>query len=364
MVKNSGSPAFKAFVDASAGAMGALFAAILLYPLDVVKTRRQVDVDDSKEEGTQLTEKTKDKMLTLRKKQTHNLLVAVWLIYQHEGVEGIFAGLVSKVAHTVLSNFAYFYCYSFLKTAMEKHSSIPITTGMSLLIASAAGALNMSMTLPLEIINTRAQIFSSHDEASDADDQREGKKTKKHSMWSIAKEIYSENGLMSFWKGFIPSLMLVSNPSINYTIFDKLKLQLQHAKMAASGTKRLSSLTALEAFVLAAIAKAVATIITYPVIRAKVLMQAQKKHAPQEHKSSDPNHHAEMGNSMVQVLMRIGELEGPTGYFKGCSAQLLNTVLKSALLVMTKEEITKYTMSMLYLLRRGADPDVIRAAKA
>eukprot|EP00644_Phytophthora_capsici_P007437 jgi/Phyca11/546485/estExt2_Genewise1Plus.C_PHYCAscaffold_210238 len=346
-VKNPTSPAFKAFVDASAGAMGALFAAVLLYPLDVVKTRRQA------------------KAVALRKKKAHNLLVAVWLIYRQEGVEGLFAGLSSKVVHTVTSNFAYFYWYSFLKTAVEKHSSTPITTSMSLLMASTAGALNMSMTLPLEMINTRAQIQPSDDESSDADDKKDDKEPQRRTMWGIAKEIYAEDGLMSFWKGFIPSLVLVSNPSINYTIFDKLKLQLQHSKMAASNAKRVSSLTALEAFILAAIAKAVATIVTYPIIRAKVLMQAQKKQIAGHQKSSHGHHHhAEMGNSMVQVLKRIGELEGPTGYFKGCSAQLFNTVIKSALLVMTKEQITKYTMRVLYMLRRNAGPKAIEAAKA
>jgi len=183
-------------------------------------------------------------------------------------------------------------------------------------------------------------------------------------MWGLAKEIYAEDGLASFWKGFIPSLVLVSNPSINYTIFDKLKLQLQHSKMAASNANRVSSLTALEAFMLAAIAKAVATIVTYPIIRAKVLMQAQKKQVAGQQKSSHGHHHAEMGNSMLQVLKRIGELEGPSGYFKGCSAQLFNTVIKSALLVMTKEQITKYTMRVLYLLRRDAGPKAVEAARA
>ncbi|KAG2520683.1 hypothetical protein JM18_006069 [Phytophthora kernoviae] len=364
-VKNPTSPAFKAFVDASAGAVGALFAAVLLYPLDVVKTRRQVDVDDSKEEDKQeQSEEAKAKALEERKKKTNNLLVACWLIHRQEGIDGLFAGLSSKVAHTVSSNFAYFYWYSFLKTAVEKHSSTPITTGMSLLMASTAGALNMSMTLPLEMINTRAQIQHSDDEGSDADEKEEGKKQNR-TMWGIAKEIYAENGLMSFWKGFIPSLVLVSNPSINYTIFDKLKLQLQHSKMAASNAKRLSSLSALEAFILAAIAKAVATIITYPIIRAKVLMQAQKKQVVGQEKSTGSHHHhTNMGDSMLQVLKRIGELEGPSGYFKGCSAQLFNTVIKSALLVMTKEQITKYTMRVLYMLRRNAAPKAIEAAKA
>uniref|UniRef100_M4BP29 RxLR effector candidate protein n=2 Tax=Hyaloperonospora arabidopsidis (strain Emoy2) TaxID=559515 RepID=M4BP29_HYAAE len=332
--------------------MGALFAAVLLYPLDVVKTRRQVDLSDSKEAKVNLDEKVQVKALALHKKKAHNLMGAVWLIYRQEGVEGLFTGLSSKIVHTVLSNFAYFYWYSVLKTAVEKHLKKPLTTGLSLLIASTAGAFNMTMTLPLEMINTRAQIRPTDtDKRHDVDD----KTMKKYKMWGIARDIYAENGWMSFWKGFIPSLVLVSNPSINYTIFDRLKSQLQLSKMAAGKAKRASSLTALEAFVLAAIAKAVATVLTYPVIRAKVLMQAQKEPTTEPQKNPSSHHQAAMGSSMIQVLKRIGESEGFNGYYKGCSAQLVNTVLKSALLVMTKEEITKHTMRALYLLRRRAD---------
>ncbi|KAF1313347.1 hypothetical protein FI667_g17453, partial [Globisporangium splendens] len=369
--------AFKAFVDASSGAMGALFAAVLLYPLDVVKTRQQVAVDDAPSSDGNDGKQSAEDALAQRKK-AHNMWVTCWLIYRTEGVEGLFAGLSSKMVHTYLSNFAYFYWFSFLKQAAERHTAKPIGTGMSLAVGSLAGALNMTMTLPLEMINTRAQILSSDDEDSEGEAPSvDTKDTTKNAspahhkgMWEIAREIYAEDGLVSFWKGFIPSLVLVTNPSINFTIFDKLKLRLQRSKMLAAGATRLTSLTAWEAFVLAAIAKAIATVITYPVIRAKVLMQAQKKQIAAATPSANASHHhhhhhhADMGTSMLQVLRRIGELEGPSGYFKGCSAQLFNTVLKSALLVMTKEQITKYTMRVLYALRKNADSTKAAAAIA
>lgn len=349
--------------------MGALFAAVLLYPLDVVKTRQQVAVDDTPADAKEQA------ALVQKKKEARNMWVTCWLIYRAEGIEGLFAGLSSKMVHTYLSNFAYFYWFSSLKHAAERHSGgKPVGTGISLAIGSLAGALNMTMTLPLEMINTRAQILPSDSEdeedesaSIEATDEKKAPSATHHKgMWALAREIYAEDGMMSFWKGFIPSLVLVSNPSINFTIFDKLKLRVQTSKMLATGTARLASLTAWEAFMIAAVAKAIATLVTYPVIRAKVLMQAQRKHIESGSPSTHPHHHhhADMGNSMLQVLKRIGELEGPGGYFKGCSAQLFNTVLKSALLVMTKEQITKYTMRVLYALRKNADKAKVIAAKA
>ncbi|TMW60043.1 hypothetical protein Poli38472_000085 [Pythium oligandrum] len=355
--------AFKAFVDASAGAMGAVFAAVLLYPLDVVKTRQQVAVDDSKDKKEEDKE-AKTQQLQPHVKKQRSMWALCWLIYKAEGVEGLFAGLSSKVVHTFISSFAYFYWYSFLKQATERRTGKGITTGMNLIVAALAGALNMSMTLPLEMINTRAQIQASESESeSEGEDTTTDKTAPQHkSMWDLTKEIYAEDGLLSFWKGYIPSLVLVSNPSINFTIFDKLKLNVQEWKTQRAQAARLVALTAFEAFVIAAIAKAIATVLTYPIIRAKVLMQAQKKQLeskPEEasanghhHNHHHHHHHRPLGNTMVEVLRNIAEVEGMPGLFKGCSTQLFNTVLKSALLLMTKEQIYKYTMRLLYALRR------------
>lgn len=90
--------------------MGTLIAALLIHPLDVVKTRHQVDVDMDVDIGKEReTRNTKSTLVSIRNNKTHNLFVAVWLMYRQEGIDGLFAGWRSKAAHTVLSNFACFY---------------------------------------------------------------------------------------------------------------------------------------------------------------------------------------------------------------------------------------------------------------
>ena len=64
--------------------MGALFAAVLLYPLDVAKTRQQVDVETTTSE-----EADAEKKLTTKKKK--NMWMICYLIYQLEGIKGLFA---------------------------------------------------------------------------------------------------------------------------------------------------------------------------------------------------------------------------------------------------------------------------------
>ncbi|ETW03921.1 hypothetical protein, variant [Aphanomyces invadans] len=284
-----------ALVEASSGSLGALFACLALFPLDVAKTKRQADTHTTKKGESTLA-----------------LLRSIWV---DEGVNGLFSGLGPKAAHTVLSNFFYFYWYAWLKAAYEK-SRGPLTTSATLAIGAAAGAINMTITLPLDVISTRIQTAA--------------KAQSSPSSLTLLRSMYHEHGILSLWKGYLPSLVLVSNPSIFYTIFDRLKVYVAR------------DLSAIEAFVLAALAKSIATIVTYPVIRAKVLMQA----------AENANEHASL--SMVQVLDRTWKNGGAAALFQGCHAQLVNTVVKSAVVVMTKEQIAAWTVRLLYPFQQKA----------
>lgn len=52
------------------------------------------------------------------------------------------------------------------------------------------------------------------------------------------------------------------------------------------------------------------------------------------------------------ALNTIWKTEGLLGFFKGLDAQILKTVLSSALLLMIKEKITKTTWVLLLAVRR------------
>lgn len=126
------------------------------------------------------------------------------------------------------------------------------------------------------------------------------RRRRRQSLSAVALELYREgNGIARFWRGFAPSLMLTCNPAINYTAFDLLKA-LWLRRRAASGINgsRLSApahaavgsssggvpqagagggagtgfLDPVEAFLVAAAAKSLATLVTYPLIRAKVIL--------------------------------------------------------------------------------------------
>lgn len=100
-----------------------------------------------------------------------------------------------------------------------------------------------------------------------------------------ASQIYKEEGISGFFKGVFPALILVSNPILQYTVFEKLKERLQRSRGS-------SAMTSLDFFLLGAVryhhhttrplihpSKLCATATTYPYIVVKSRMQLQVRAA-------------------------------------------------------------------------------------
>ncbi len=111
----------------------------------------------------------------------------------------------------------------------------PIT---NLVIASLAGVINVFVTTPLWVAGTRLSV--------------QGKKAegKYLGVWDCLTRIASEEGVAALWKGVGPSLVLVSNPSIQFVVYERLR-----STMDEIAKKRGSDITSLEFFVVGAIAK-------------------------------------------------------------------------------------------------------------
>lgn len=56
--------------------------------------------------------------------------------------------------------------------------------------------------------------------------------------------------------------------------------------------------------------------------------------------------------TVLGAIYAIWKREGPLGFYKGLQAQILKTVLSSALLLMIKEKITKTTWVLMIALRK------------
>jgi len=218
------------------------------------------------------------------------------------------------------------------------------------MLSAVAAMLNTMITLPLDVISSK-QLTQREEETSDDKMKHDAEKVdnNQESSTEWLQEENSEEVLShalsfrstkdtslevleetseswsSLWKGLTPALLLCSNPSINYTVFDIAKNQV----LAKKDHQTSSSLSMPEAFVLGLFAKFVATIATYPLIRAKVILMVTNE------------------KSLLGSLIRSYNQGGIKGLYKGCDWQLLHTVLKSALMMMVREKITVSTHQFL-----------------
>ncbi|KAL1536254.1 NAD(+) salvage pathway protein [Salvia divinorum] len=306
----------ESLVEATSGAVGSLLSTTILYPLDTCKTKYQAENRAHQHQ------------------KYRNISDVLWEAISTRQVLSLFQGLGTKNFHSFISSFLYFYGYSFLKRLYLKKSGFKsIGTKANLVIAAAAGACTVVVTQPLDTVSSKMQT-SEFGES-------------KGLCQSLAESTWGES-----FDGLGISLLLTSNPSIQYTAFDQLKNRILKEKMKkresnAAASPSPEALSALTAFLLGAVSKCIATCITYPAIRCKVVIQSAESDETKDGKSQ-----LKTRKTVSGALHSIWEKEGILGFFKGLQAQILKTVLSSALLLMIKEKITKSTWITMLALRR------------
>ncbi|CAL5395502.1 unnamed protein product [Camellia sinensis] len=218
--------------EATSGVIGALVSTTVLYPLDTCKNKYQAEVRSH------------------NRQKYRNIPDVYWEAISNHQVLSLYQGLGTKNLQSFIFQFIYFYGYSFFKKLYLKKSGLKsIDTKANLVLAAAAGACAVIVTQPLDTASSRMQ--------TSAFGKSKGLwKTLSEGTWS---EAFDALGI---------SLLLTTNPSIQYTVFDQLKQRLQRGQLSKKlGTESSSdSLSAVSAFLLGAVSKCIATC-TYPAIR-------------------------------------------------------------------------------------------------
>ena len=190
----------------------------------------------------------------------------------------------------------------------------------SLFSATLAGVINVIVANPLWVANVRMiQGNSLH-----------------QSLISEMKQIMQTEGLSSLWNGTTASLMLVSNPVIQFFVYEQLKALRQAQKQ--------SRVSPIEIFLLGAIAKGIATVLTYPLQLAQVLMRLQQSGSIRI--NNTPHY-----KGTVDCILKLYGEKGAVSLFTGMKAKLLQTVLTSAFTFLTYEKILQIVKFFLTIPR-------------
>lgn len=283
---------------ATSGAISAAISTAAVYPLDTVKTYLNKGVD---REGAALCG-FQDVLTRVVFKQGMSCGDSLAVLY---------SGIRAKLVMSVTQKFLYFYIYNyFIRTAKRRGSSISIL--LNLVIGYLAAVAAVGLLTPIEVAQTQQQLSG-----------------RSESIFLILQKIFRAEGFAGFFKGICTNLILCVNPAIEYSTFEQLK------KRQLSQRPESAHLTDSEAFLLGALAKAVATVTTFPHVRAKVLQQSSQR----------GDRFAGMNSS--SILVGLLTTEGLPSLFAGMKTQLVKNVVSSALMLSLKERIERSVVEVV-----------------
>eukprot|EP00039_Didymoeca_costata_P003267 m.66483 g.66483 ORF g.66483 m.66483 type:complete len:299 (+) comp11809_c0_seq1:302-1198(+) len=287
---------------AVAGSMGGLVALAMLYPLDMVRVLKQLD--DPRVRG----------------KTTWKSLMS---LLQTGGSQQLYQGIGANAMTQTVSSFVYFYFLSAIKRTLTLNK--PNSVVQDLGAAFIAGILNVIATDPLWVASTRLKVQSNKNKHKNNKEERSAIMA----LPAMIIHIAATDGVKALWAGTKASLLLVSNPTIQFTTYLQTKLLLSKFR----GVETLSS---PEYFLLAAWSKFVATLLTYPLQVAQNRLRAHKKDDNKQEKC--------MGTwECLSDLMNEG---GLASLYKGLNSKLLQTLCNAAFMFMFYEKFLQFTVAI------------------
>lgn len=286
MWQDRATPTFVALVQATGGAAGGIFAAFTLMPIEVAKTRIQIGASKTASTAGTISE-----------------------IWQAQGVQGLYRGVGAKCWETGSRNFVYFYIYDALNEYAKQQTKV--TAGLKLIIGYVAGVWTTTTTMPLEVMSTKLQAGT----------------VRGNGMLASVRNVIADQGLAGLFKGFWWNIALCINPAIANSVFDRIKERLLQYQLRRG--ERRPSLSPFQAFLMGAFAKAIATVVTFPMVRMKTILQAGTASA-EDHKSTS--------KEGLSVFERVASL------YKGLNSALYKSVLQAALLYMTKDQVEQFVI--------------------
>lgn len=299
---------YDSLVHAISGAAGGATAMVTFFPLDTLRSRLQVE----------------------ECLEAKNTFVMIKDIAQEEGIQSLYRGMYPVVATLCCSNLIYFYTFHGLRSALVS-TSLSSQTLRDLMVGAIAGVVNVLVTTPLWVANSRIKFqgvrLSGHEK------KNSGKYPFYNGIIDALIKIYKYEGWKALWSSLVPSLILVINPTIQFTVYEGLKSEA--AKMLA--TKELN---ALVVFLIGAISKSISTILTYPL----QLVQSKLRYGSEEFRKMN----------LFKALIYILRIHGVKGLFKGLEAKLYQTVFTAALMFLCYEKISSFVFHLMHMSAKSA----------
>eukprot|EP00455_Lapot_gusevi_P024825 TRINITY_DN2590_c0_g1_i1.p1 TRINITY_DN2590_c0_g1~~TRINITY_DN2590_c0_g1_i1.p1 ORF type:complete len:352 (-),score=36.40 TRINITY_DN2590_c0_g1_i1:79-1038(-) len=286
-----------------AGSCAGVCTRTVLQPLDLIKTRMQVQDVGAQQHYTGIRH-------------------AFTSIVRNEGVSALYTGLAPGLMGSGVAWGVYFYVYNTTKRLWKNYlGQSELGAHMNFVSAATAGVATSLATNPIWVIKTRIQLQY---KGTDASHHYKG-------VFDCINRTIREEGFFALYRGIVPALWLVSNGALQFMFYEELK------KFAKGSQKQQSSsqygaentLNSLHFLSMGATAKALSATMTYPlqVVRSRMYQKQGSTPVPQ------------LG--VIPVAKHIASTQGWRGFYRGLSAQLLKNAPSSALTFFFYENMLK-----------------------
>jgi adenine nucleotide transporter 17 len=337
--------------------LGGAISAAVLYPLEVLKTKLQAE--------TKPPPPTPTPSLSTDAPTHNKPSWTMWQYAQHvgatEGYQVFVHGFETSAFQSAMEKALYFFAYTILKQVWRHWTNEkPLNTWTNLLLGCAAEWCHLPITLPLDCWTTYIQTHSQNSTTTTTTTTTTTNKN--HGPLAMFLALLSEKGWAGLYKGWQTYYVLCFKPALQYTVFEQVKTmvlqqrrlfqQLQQQQQQHSKPLSLSnttSLGAMESFLLGMLARVVATVLTFPYVRAKVVLQTQSTTNDTNSSSSDGNNNNKtITTSIPNMLWHMYQEHGLASWFQGIGPELTRGMLSAALMLMIKEQLYTIVDHALY----------------
>lgn len=192
----------------------------------------------------------------------------------------------------------------------------------------------------LSLSNLRVFIVSTLSEVTDQSRMYRGVT---HALMTIVRN----EGFFALYRGLGPSILLISNGTIQLTVYEQLK-RLSQSLHLDLDDKQSKQFTSAEFMTMGGMSKMISTLITYPVtvVRSRLYQQrpdaAHTGEAQQSSNSSSSSNSNAKYRSIGDALRKIAVHEGPRGFYRGLTVQLIKTTPASAITFAVYEQTVRF----------------------
>lgn len=284
-------------------------------------------------------------------------------VIRHEGYLGLYRGLVPAIIGSAASYGGFFFLYEDIKGRMmvakqevssSKQQSVILGPVEHFSASCLAGACMVAFTNPLWLIKTRLQLQNSRLQSqlqSTSTATQTMVKPPYRGLLHAAYVIAQEEGMMAFYKGSAPALMLVSHGGIQFMTYEFMKkhfaLYVSNGNSKCTGNEQKNSSNkgtmgervrdSLGYLTMGALSKFVASTTTYPLQVMKARLQQRSQAIEVSETTGEIIVTKREYSGVIDCTTKIWRNEGIYGFFKGCITNALRVAPSAAVTFVTYE---------------------------